>query len=171
MGNRKRGHQQSTARLKEMSQGASKDELLETLARALAKEKPLEAGELLDQISEEWRRMTSLSAKLAEEAAFTEPVENAYRLLLHMERDPDKLADWVATLTHNHPQSELAREVARTFGPAGEKTSKIDFSGLLDEFLASDAIRDRVLKKDRDEFRQSISEKDEGLQSLLVLGL
>ena len=91
-----------------------KDELLETLARALAKEKPLEAGELLDQISEEWRQAT-LSAELSEEAAFTEPAENAYRLLLHMEHDPDKLADWVGG-HRNHPDSELVKEVARTFG-------------------------------------------------------
>jgi hypothetical protein len=158
------------ARLKEMSVGPSKDELLEALARALAKEKPLEAGELLDQISEEWRQ-ASLSAELAEEAAFTEPAENAYRLLLHMERDPETLADWVESLIQNNPESELAHEVARTFGPGDGRTSELELAGLLDAFLSSDAIKDRVLKKDRDEFRQSISEKDEGLQSMLALGL
>ena len=140
------------ARLKEMSQGASKDELLEALARALAKEKPLEAGELLDQISEEWRQ-ASLSAELAEEAAFTEPAENAYRLLLHMERDPDKLADWVGALTRNHPESELAKEVARTFGPGdqGARALSALLSDLLEKEVIARATKENQLKSFKEE--------------------
>ena len=139
------------ARLKEMSQGTSKDELLETLAQTLAKEKPLEAGELLDQISEEWRQAT-LSAELSEEAAFTEPAENAYRLLLHMERDPDKLADWVGALTARHPQSELAKEVARTFG-AHETVNALPqlLSDLLEEEVIVKATKENQLKSFKEE--------------------
>ena len=134
-----------------MSQGSSKDELLDTLARALAKEKPLEAGELLDQISEEWRQAT-LSAELSEEAAFTEPAENAYRLLLHMECDPDKLADWVATLTRNHPDSELVKEVARTFG-SHETVNALPqlLSDLLEEEVIVKATKENQLKSFKEE--------------------
>ena len=39
------------------------------------------------------------------------------------------------------------------------------------EALRRTAIKDRVLKKDRDKLRQSISEKNEGLQSMFALGL
>jgi len=139
------------ARLKEMSQGSFKDELLEALARVLAKEKPLEAGELLDQISEEWRQAT-LSAELAEEPAFTDPAENAYRLLLHMERDSEKLADWVESLIQNNPESKLAHEVAGTFGPDGGVSPfpKL-LSGLLDEELVAKATKDNQLKSFKEE--------------------
>ena len=145
MGNR-RGDRTVTALSQGPGQGSFKDELLETLARALAKEKPLEAGELLDQISEEWRQAT-LSAELSEEAAFTEPAENAYRLLLHMEHDPEKLADWVATLTRNHPDSELVKEVARTFG-SRETVNALPkiFSDLLEEEVIVKATKENQLK-------------------------
>jgi internalin A len=156
------------ARLKEMSQGASKDELLETLARAMAKEKPLEAGELLDQISEEWRQ-ASLSAELAEEAAFTEPAENAYRLLLHMERDPDKLADWVGALTHNHPDSELVKEVARTFGPGDQGARALSelLSDLLEKEVIARATKESQLKSFKEELLADGETEDFLLEALI----
>ena len=139
------------ARLKEMKDGDEQDELLEALARVLARDKPLEAGELLDEISEEWRQAT-LSAELAGVPAFTEPAENAYRLLLHMERDPETLADWVGSLIQNNPESELAHEVARTFGPDGGVSPfpKL-LSSLLDEELVAKATKENQLKSFREE--------------------
>ena len=94
-----------------------------------------------------------VAAELAEEAAFTEPAENAYRLLLHMERDPDKLADWVGALTRNHPESEMAKEVARTFGPGdqGARALSALLSDLLEKEVIARATKESQLKSFKEE--------------------
>jgi len=155
-------------RLKEMNQGSEKDELLELLALHLAKEKPLEAGELLDQISEEWRQL-SLSEELVKVPNFTEPAENAYRLLLHMEREPEKLADWVVALLQNNPGNQLAKQLARRFGPQMQENRQL--KNIFNEFTDHAALRDVTRKKDIDTFMALIDQNPDRLKSIFLSGL
>ena len=158
-------------RLKEMNQGSEKDELLELLALSLAREKPLEAGALLDQISEEWRQL-SLSEELVKVPNFTEPAENAYRLLLHMEREPEKLADWVVVLLQNNPESELARQVAGSFLP---HQSDDGLKSLIFQVLDAKEIKLNTKPKQLNNFQENLFGKQDWarcfLQEALLLKL
>ena len=155
-------------RLKEMNQGAEKDELLELLTIHFAKEKPLESGELLDQISEEWRQL-SLSEELVKVPNFTEPAENAYRLLLHMEREPEKLAEWVVALLQNNPGNELAKQLARKFDPQMQGHRQL--KNIFNEFTDHSALRDVTRKKDIDTFKALIDQNPDRLKSIFLSGL
>ena len=150
-------------RLKEMNQGSEKDELLELLAIHFAKEKPLEAGELLDQISEEWRQL-SLSEELVKVPNFTEPAENAYRLLLHMESEPGKLAEWVETLLQNNPGSELARQVAGSFLP---DQSDDGLKSLISQVLDAEEIKQNTKPKQLHDFQENLFGKQDWARSFL----
>ena len=158
-------------RLKEMNQGSEKDDLLELLALSLAREKPLEAGALLDQISEEWRQL-SLSEELVKVPNFTEPAENAYRLLLHMEREPEKLADWVVVLLQNNPESELARQVAGSFLP---HQSDDGLKSLIFQVLDAKEIKLNTKPKQLNNFQENLFGKQDWarcfLQEALLLKL
>ena len=155
-------------RLKEMNQGSEKDELLELLAIHFAKEKPLEAGALLDQISEEWRQL-SLSEELVKVPNFTEPAENAYRLLLHMEREPEKLADWVLVLLQNNPDNQLAKQLARRFGPQMQENRQL--KNIFNEFADHTALQDVTRRKDMDTFKALIEQNPDRLKSIFLSGL
>ena len=155
-------------RLKEMNQGSEKDELLELLAIHFAKEKPLEAGALLDQISEEWRQL-SLSEELVKVPNFTEPAENAYRLLLHMECEPGKLADWVVALLQNNPGNQLAKQLARRFGPQMQENRQL--KNIFNEFADHTALQDVTRRKDMDTFKALIEQNPDRLKSIFLSGL
>ena len=155
-------------RLKEMNQGSEKDELMELLAIHFAKEKPLEAGELLDQISEEWRQL-SLSEELMDVPNFTKPAENAYRLLLHMEREPGKLADWVVALLQNNPDNQLAKQLARTLGPQLQENRQL--KNIFNEFTDHSALQDVTRRKDMDTFKALIDQNPDRLKSIFLSGL
>ena len=126
---------------------------------------------MLDQISEEWRQM-SLSEKLANEPSFTEPAENAYRLLLHMESEPGKLAEWVEELLKNNPGSELARQVADTFLP---HQSDEGLKSLIFQVLDAEEIKLNTKPKQLNDFQENLFGKQDWarcfLQEALLLKL
>ena len=65
-----------------------------------------------------------------------------------MQRDPEKLADWVGNLVRNNPESDLAWEVARTFGTKDNVQENLvnTLSNLLDKDAIKRATKESQLK-------------------------
>ena len=110
-----------------------------------------------------------MSEELVKVPNFTEPAENAYRLLLHMEREPEKLAEWVVALLQNNPGNELAKQLARKFDPQMQGHRQL--KNIFNEFTDHSALRDVTRKKDIDTFKALIDQNPDRLKSIFLSGL
>jgi len=88
---------------------------------------------------------------------------------LHMEREPEKLAEWVVALLHNNPGNELAKQLARRFGPQMQENREL--KNIFNEFTDHAALRDVTPKKDIDTFRALIDQNPDRLKSIFLSGL
>ena len=126
-----------------------------------------DAAAELDAIVDRARRASAAAEALSSAPAFAGERHAGLSLLLALDGDPDTLADVLAAMAQQAPDSELVRQIAAVFAP----TAGVELGEAVDAMLAHQTVVDVTKAKQLAELRRQAHTTPEIKHQVLARGM
>jgi hypothetical protein len=140
--------------LDEMVIQDEKDHAIASLAKAMATTYPLDAGFLLNDIHDKGISSEAARTLLNQPSMLRQP-QSVYQLLLHLQSNPDELAETLEKLIEKDPEGKLTEAVKQLFvQPQVTGPSATVLLELCKHPSIADFVKPRALEKYKEELQQ-----------------
>jgi hypothetical protein len=140
--------------LDEMVIQDEKDHAIASLAKAMATTYPLDAGFLLNDIHDKGISSEAARTLLNQPSMLRQP-QSVYQLLLHLQSNPDELAETLEKLIEKDPEGKLTEAVKHLFvQPQVTGPSATVLLELCKHPSIADFVKPRALEKYKEELQQ-----------------
>jgi hypothetical protein len=145
-----------------------RDQAIAFLAEAMAKKHPVEAGFLLDEITEAKISQPTARKMLQQPEMLSRP-QSIYQLLLYLQEKPDELADCMTSMIEKDKDGKVSVAIRELFiEKLPDKPPALVLLDLCDHPAISDFVKPRALVKYRQQLQERvIKERNTGTDQLL----